>query len=562
MSVRQRKAIMAAAVLAAAFVFVVLPLPGRRLDLPRPQTQTAVGAFHIHTDRSDGSGTPDDVAASAARAGLQFIILTDHGDGTRLPDPPQYRSGVLVIDAVELSTAAGHYIAIGLPQAPYPLRGEPRDVIEDVRRLGGFGVVAHPDSAKRGLQWHDWDTPFDAMEWLNADTEWRDEGPGTLARAFVQYPLRAAETLGSLLDRPDTTLSRWDAATRRRRVVALAGADAHARAGWRDEDANGYRRTWFLRIPSYSVSFRTFALRAEVDRPLGDSASADGAQILASLKAGRVYSGIDALASPAALEFSATAENRRASQGELLDVKGLVSFVARSNAATGGSIFLLKDGRILKQEPLPELRFVSTSGYGTYRVEIHLSSAPGTPPVPWIVSNPIYVQPAGWEDAPALIHPIATDARGIQGGPWHVEKSDASTAQVSQQNHPQGPVELAYRLADGVGGAPYAALVIGVGDALTTRTRFAFRAHASQPMRISLQARRPRSGERWHRSIYLDTQPRDIIVPFDELRPVGVGPAASFDPALTDTVLFVVDTTNTKTGTSGTVSIGDLRLER
>ena len=35
----------------------------------------------------------------AARAGLKFIVFTDHGDATRTPDPPAYRSGVLCIDA-------------------------------------------------------------------------------------------------------------------------------------------------------------------------------------------------------------------------------------------------------------------------------------------------------------------------------------------------------------------------------------------------------------------------------------------------------------------------------
>ena len=162
-----------------------------------PTTRTAAGAIHIHTNRSDGSGSVDDVAAAAARAGLDFIIITDHGDGTRAPDPPQYRSGVLVIDAVELSTSTGHYIAIGLPPSPYPLRGDARDVVEDVRRLGGFGIVAHPDSAKPNLQWQDWEAPFDALEWLNADTEWRDERVIPLVRALVRYPLRPAETLAS-----------------------------------------------------------------------------------------------------------------------------------------------------------------------------------------------------------------------------------------------------------------------------------------------------------------------------------------------------------------------------
>ena len=88
----------------------------------------------------------DEVAAAAARAGLNFIILTDHGDGTREPDPPAYRSGVLCIDAVEISTASGHVVALGLPRAPYPLGGETRDVVEDVQRLGGLAIAAHPAS--------------------------------------------------------------------------------------------------------------------------------------------------------------------------------------------------------------------------------------------------------------------------------------------------------------------------------------------------------------------------------------------------------------------------------
>src|SRR5918999_253086 len=266
MSAGTRTALKAAAVLAAAFLFAALPLPERPLPLPdtAPQPPVALGSFHIHTNRSDGSGSPDEVAAAAARAGLNFIVLTDHGDGTRKPDAPQYRHGVLVIDGVEHITQNGHYIAVGLTQAPYPLRGDARDVVEDVRRLGGFGIVAHPHSSKSGLQWHDWNTDFDGLEWLNADTEWRDERWQQLARGLTRYPFRPAETLAALLDRPDATLARWDRVTQQRHVVALAGADAHARAGWKDDDVEGYRRGWFLRIPSYDASFRTFAMRVSL----------------------------------------------------------------------------------------------------------------------------------------------------------------------------------------------------------------------------------------------------------------------------------------------------------
>ena len=534
---------MAAAVLAAAFLFAALPLPSPPLALPADSSRpTARGSFHIHTSRSDGSGSTDDVAGAAARAGLNFIILTDHGDGMRKPDAPQYRAGVLVIDAVELSTDAGHYIAIGLAQAPYPLRGEARDVVADVRRLGGFGVVAHPDSSKPSLRWRDWDAGFDAMEWLNADTEWRDERRGLLVRALLRYPFRPAETLASLLDRPDATLTRWDALTERRPVVVLAGADAHARAGWMDDDANGYRG-WFVKIPSYEASFRTFAMRVTLDRPLGTDAAADARLVIDALRRGAVYTAVDAIASPATLEFTAVSR----------------TLTVRTNASSGGTIVLRKDGRILAQQPLPALT-IEAPGEGTYRVEVYLDAAPGNPPIPWIVSNPVYLRSDGWgSPSPVDLRP-PTITRSMQGGPWHTEKDDGSTAQVRQDNYPTGPVELTFRLAGGDRTVQYTALGIGVGKALTERRHLAFAARASRPMRISVQARQPQSGDRWQRSIYLDSESRDIIVPFDEMTPVGSGPP--FNPALADTLLFVVDTTNTAPGTEGSFTIENLRVER
>ena len=117
-----------------------------------------------------------------------------------------------------------------------------------------------------------------------------------------------------------------------------------------------------------------------------------------------------------------------------------------------------------------------------------------------------------------------------------MEKDEGSDARVAQADPPRGPVEFTYRLADGVRRGQYAALGISVGNALTDRTRIRFHAHASQPMRISVQARRPRSGERWQRSIYLDTEPREVAVPFTDMRPVDS--SGRFDPSLVDTGSF------------------------
>jgi len=100
-----------------AWALVTLPPASAdlRVPMPAPGDPVAVrGAYHVHSVASDGTGTVEEIAAAAARAGLRFVILTDHGDGYARPSAPRYLGSVLCIDAVEISTAGGHYAALGM----------------------------------------------------------------------------------------------------------------------------------------------------------------------------------------------------------------------------------------------------------------------------------------------------------------------------------------------------------------------------------------------------------------------------------------------------------------
>ncbi|MFI5178775.1 MAG: PHP domain-containing protein, partial [Vicinamibacterales bacterium] len=267
--------LMAAAVATALACYVGATLPPRTVVLDgAPPRETVFGAYHIHTDRSDGSGTPDDVAAAAARSALSFILLTDHGDGTRAPDAPAYRHGVLCVDGAEINTLAGHLVALGLTSAaPYPLAGEAGDVIEDVHRLGGWTVVAHPDSPTPALRWRNWTVPYDGVEWLNADSEWRDRTASTLAGTALRAIVRSPESIATLFRRPARTLQRWDDVIQYRPVVALAALDAHARLPW--PGAPDPRPRTLLARPSYESMFRTLSQAVMLDAPFSGDAAAD-----------------------------------------------------------------------------------------------------------------------------------------------------------------------------------------------------------------------------------------------------------------------------------------------
>ncbi len=283
------------AVVAIGVLFFALAVPPapERVDTNGwhdMSARTVPGAYHIHTTRSDGHGGKADVAAAAARAGLAFVILTDHGDGTRPPDPPEYIDGVLCLDAVEISTDAGHLVALDMPRAPYPLGGAGDAVVEDVHRLGGFAIAAHPDSPKPALRWTDTSAPIDGIEWLNLDSEWRKDSRGRLIRAGLAYFLRPGPALASLIDRPDT-LVRWDRLAARRPVVGLAGVDAHGGVGQRAEDA-GRSFAGTIGIPSYEASFRTFSNRVVLGAPLsGDAARDARASLRRDSERERLYDG-------------------------------------------------------------------------------------------------------------------------------------------------------------------------------------------------------------------------------------------------------------------------------
>ena len=390
--------------LLAWFAWALATLPPRssalRVPPPAPGEPPVVrGAYHVHSRASDGTGTVEEIAAAAARAGLRFVVLTDHGDAFRRSTPPRYVGGVLCIEAVEISTSGGHYAALGMGPPPYPLGGEARDVVEDVARLGGFGIAAHPDSAKAELRWDAWDAPFDAMEWFNADSQWRDEKRWHLLPTLLQYPLRPVEAVTSLFDRPVSLLRRWDEFAARRATVGLAAADAHARMGLGGK-TDPYDELIYVRAPSYEAVFRSFSLRAELREPMSGDPARDADAVIGAFRAGRVYAAFDGVAGPATLSFSAESGGEVARQGEALALAGPVRLRAATNGPPGTSLVLLRDGAVVSRAEAPALEWEG-SRPGAYRIEAQVPGTPGEPPLPWIVSNPVYVAvPAAAPQAP------------------------------------------------------------------------------------------------------------------------------------------------------------------
>ena len=551
----------------AAAILTWLALPPRTAVLetaawkPLAASTTVRGVYHVHTRRSDGTGSVEDVAAAAGRVGLDFLVLTDHGDATRTPDPPRYVGGVLVIDAVEISTRGGHFAALGLPgPAPYRLGGAPADVVEDVARMGGFGIVTHPDSPKKSLAWKDWSLPVPAFEWLNADTEWRDEPRRVLARTLVTYPFRAPESIAALFRRPGRTLERWDRLTAEGRyLVALAGADAHARLGIRDDD-DGEPSGWAVPLPSYESVFRAFSTYVEIDRSFQGRALEDAARLLAALRAGRTYTAVTALAAPPRFEFFARAPQGLFPMGASLPRGQAATLVVRGIAPPGTRWRLLRNGvqvaassgLELVHDARPDLQ--PGEAGAAYRVEAVSDGDPGA--VPWVVSNPIFVERDGLPAAAGNGRPPAPEgeSRGIDLRGCRSEKDGLSSADVEAEDAGDHLI-WHWRLA-GETAPAWVALACAIDGLPPQPSAIAFDARSDEPMRLSVQLRAAAPGgaeQRWSTSVYVDAQPRSYVVPIGALTPVAAGrPAPGGDIR---TLLLVVDWIHGRPGMQRAVQV-------
>lgn len=526
----------AALIVAAVVVWALVSLPPARthIDVTRPDG-LVFGAYHIHTDRSDGSGSIEDVARAAADAGLQFVVLTDHGTAATPFESPVYRHGVLVIDGVEISTRDGHVVALGLRDtSPYPLGGEARDVIEDVARMGGWTVAAHPDSPKVDLRWRGPAT--DAIEWINADSEWRDENrPLRVLQVGLHYLIRSPEAIASLFGEPQASVRRWDVWARSRHVTGLAAVDAHARIGFDEQNEPRATRTIFAR-PSYADMFRSLVQGVWLDAPLSGDGAIDAGRILDALRSGRTYSAVTAIASPAVLQVSTSASQLEAHVPGA--PQAMVSIRNQGREVGSGS------GRAVASLTTP----------GLYRVEVRW---PGRQ-VPWMMSAPVFVPPS--PAAPAITPDAMAMGQAIAlapAGPWVVEHHPATTASQTA-SAASNTFTFSFNNQDA---GQFAALVHPL-DPSQAFEEIHLTVRADRPRRFSVQVRLPGpgEGERWVRSVYADETPREIRVRLEDFEPADRPTSRRPVAARLQSLLFVVDEPHTVRGSSGRLEISAVSL--
>ncbi len=188
------------------------------------------GAVHIHTTASDGTLPLADVIAIGRKAGLDFMLFSDHmGLTNRDAGGEGLHGRTLVLIGYEHNDPEdnNHYLIFRSPGV-YPEMFSTRQYVDAARSDGAVGIVAHPIEKRPRTgkyppyPWLEWDVDgFDGLELWNQMSEWMEKLTPWNQLLMAVSPRKA------MTGPPPDALRKWDELNMRRRYVGIAGADAH-----------------------------------------------------------------------------------------------------------------------------------------------------------------------------------------------------------------------------------------------------------------------------------------------------------------------------------------------
>jgi hypothetical protein len=348
------------------------------------------GVVHVHSFLGGHSnGNFEDIIAAAKSNQLDFVVMTEHTSNdfnTATMTLKGLHAGILFLNGNEVSAANSDRLLIvpGDESADTRTNLTSPDIHFAARSRGALAWVAYPQEFKS------WEAgAYDGVEVYNVYTNAREIRP-LLMFFDGLWSLHSFPDLlfANFYRRPAENLQKWDEAiaTTGRRLVAVAGNDAHANVGVSLIDSSG-KTLLGLQLDPYARSFHL--VRVHVLIPKDKPRSSE--TLREALGGGHCFIGFDIFGDTTGFSFSASNGIENRIQGDEISLQKGVRLTVISPVPS--RLVLLKDGKPIQDEiGIKQKEFV-VSEKGSYRVEVYLSQLPK--PVsdqPWIISNPIYVR--------------------------------------------------------------------------------------------------------------------------------------------------------------------------
>jgi len=340
-----------------------------------------IGALHIHSVFSDGTGTVEEIINYAKEVGLDYLILTDHNTLKALKEGYEgWYGNTLFLVGCELNDKENnnHYLAFGIEDT-YSTRISAKEYVKKVKDDGGIGFLAHPHEKRNHMKehppypWTDWDCKdFNGIEIWNHMSEWMENlTEGNKYQAFV-HPLKSIEAPQNV------TLKKWDELNLERPVVGIGGVDAHAHK----HNILGFFEVEIFPYKVLFKSIRTHILLNDELKNKNDFVTSKKL-VYESFKNGNCFVANDYRADSKGFRFYAEIKNKKIMMGETIPFeKGITLKILLP--VKDAEIKLFCNGKLIEKLQNFELNYFVKS-QGVYRVEIYYQGNA------WIYSNHIRI---------------------------------------------------------------------------------------------------------------------------------------------------------------------------
>ena len=343
-----------------------------------------VGAIHMHSVFSDGSGEVLQITKFAMETGLDFIILTDHNTIRALEEGYEnWYGNTLCLVGTEINDKENknHYLALRIDKA-YSTRISAKEYVKKVKEDGGIGFIAHPHEVRTHMKehppypWVEWDTDdFDGIEIWNHMSEWMENLTEENKYQAFLHPLRTIVAPNS------ETLKKWDELNLKRKVVGIGGIDAHA---------HKYNLLGFMEVEifPYKVLFKAIHTHILLDEELvrennEESVSKAKEAVYNALATGRCFIANDYHADSKGFRFYAKSGEKNYQMGDCIsETNQIILHVLLP--VQNAEIRLIKNGEMIAKAEDKSAEFIVEEA-GAYRIEVYIHNKA------WIYSNHIRV---------------------------------------------------------------------------------------------------------------------------------------------------------------------------
>jgi len=372
-TLKKKKILLILLVLFSAYIIwlstLLLRFKTYKAPLSNASSLDVQGVYHIHTTFSDGRKDLDHIANLAARAQLDFIIITDHGS-------PNYKSlasegwkeGILVLAGSELSISRGHLVGLGFKPPSWYFSQNAEMAVYEIKDQGGFSIIAHPYSR---VPWS-WGKFIDysGIEIISAYSLLKK-------KLIVSLPflptllLKPEYTLLKTLERPHKNLRKWDDLNRIHPIYGYFSTDAHL---------------------LYGPLFKFLHLHLLLETPLSEDFETAKQQVYNALRKGRFYNAVSAAAEAEGFRFWGEKRKEIIPMGDSVLPDSPVTLHVKVPFPFAKETSLLLNGKIIFRSSEKSMSY-EVREPGTYRIESYLKErSPLKKDIPWIISNPIFLR--------------------------------------------------------------------------------------------------------------------------------------------------------------------------